>query len=149
MGQNTLSGQGTIAVANFIALNPGNTSLQLSNFTLSNSDLETIPVDLGDNASVTVMAECQEVTDLSARAKSSKVQLTWTHVGVDSYNVYRKVEGGEYSLLANTTSTYSTYLDTAVTNGTTYYYVVNSVCNGSESEASNEASATPTSRRRR
>lgn len=91
-------------------------------------------------------APCAMVNDLSARSKSGKVQLTWTHVGADSYNVYRKVEGGEFSLLANTTSDYSTYLDTDVTNGVTYYYVATSVCDGMESEASNEVGATPQSR---
>ncbi len=95
------------------------------------------------------VCDCQVVTDLSARAKSGKVQLTWTHVDADSYNVYRKTEGNEYTLIANTTSTYSTYLDTNVTDGMTYYYIVKSLCNGSESEPSNEASATPSGRRTR
>jgi len=65
---------------------------------------------------------------LAARPKDGKVQLVWTYTGADSYNVYRgTTSGGPYSLIANTTSTYSTYLDSDVINGTTYYYVVRDV----------------------
>jgi len=94
---------------------------------------------------------CDCVDDLAARPKSGKVQLTWTHVGASSYNVYRgTTSGGPFALIANTTSTYSTYLDTDVLNGTTYYYVVRPVAvTGSELCQSNEASATPTPRVRR
>ena len=93
--------------------------------------------------------ECPAATDLASRAKSGKVQLTWTDVGAGSYDVYRKVESGDYAWLGNTESTYCTYLDTSVTNGSTYYYVVKSVCGETEAEASNETSATPTARTRR
>ncbi|SPD76240.1 hypothetical protein PITCH_A870003 [uncultured Desulfobacterium sp.] len=89
---------------------------------------------------------CPNVTNLSARAKLTKVSLLWTHVGADSYNVYRKTNGGVYELIANTTSTYSTYLDAGVTIGTTYYYMVKSVCQGVEGGASNEVTITPAAR---
>jgi len=53
-------------------------------------------------------------------------------------------------LITNSTSTCSTYLDTDVLNGTTYYYVVRPVAvTGGELCQSNEASATPTPRVRR
>ena len=91
---------------------------------------------------------CGCVNDLTARAKSGKVQLIWTDTAAAGYNVYRSTSmGGPYSLIANTTSTFSTYLDTGVTNGTTYYYVVREVAlNTDELCQSNEASATPTIR---
>ena len=92
---------------------------------------------------------CMAVGDLAARAKSGKVQLTWTHIGVDSYNIYRRIANGEYELIADTTSNYSTYLDANVTNGITYQYRIGSLCNGGEGEPSNEVSATPTERTRR
>lgn len=70
-------------------------------------------------------ADCDCVSDLEARAKSSKVQLTWTHSGAHHYNIYRSLSsGGPYSKIATTTSTYSSYLDQSVVNGTVYYYVV-------------------------
>ena len=92
------------------------------------------------------------VTDLSARAKSGKVQLTWSpQPEAESFNVYRSTTpGGPYLLLATDYVTdYCTYLDLDVTNGTTYYYVVTCVLGEDESDPSNECSATPTARIRR
>ncbi len=110
--------------------------------------------DLSDTASTQVSVKdaadpaCACIDDLVARAKSGKVQLVWTATGDDHYNVYRStVAGGPYALIASTTSTYSTYLDTGLVDGTTYYYVVRpAALNGNELCQSNEASATPTAR---
>ena len=110
--------------------------------------------DLSDTTSAQVSVRdavdpaCSCIHDLTARPKSGKVQLTWTDTGSDSYNVYRgTTSGGPYTLIANTNSTYSTYLDTVVTNGVTYYYVVREVAiNTDELCQSNEASATPQNR---
>ncbi|MFH1661613.1 MAG: hypothetical protein ABIA02_00740 [Candidatus Falkowbacteria bacterium] len=91
-----------------------------------------------------------KVCDLSARAKSGKVQLTWTHVGADSYNVYRyNYDDPTLLLIANTTNTYSTYLDYYVENGTVYCYYVKCVCNLEEGDVSNLAVGMPTARVRR
>ena len=87
-----------------------------------------------------------KVDDLSAREKSGKVQLSWSHVEADQYNVYRKAEGGEYEFITATTTTYCTYLDTNVVNGTTYYYMVTKMVGGVEECKSDVAGATPTSR---
>jgi len=65
------------------------------------------------------------VANLAARAKAGKIQLTWTYNGAHHYNVYRgAIDGGPYLKIASTSSTYSTYLDSTVVNGTTYYYVL-------------------------
>ena len=98
------------------------------------------------NAELTGFCEC--VGNLSARAKSGKVQLVWTHTGAAAYDVYRStIAGGPYIFLAQTTFTYSTFLDLNVVNGTTYYYVVREVSpEGDELCQSNEAPATPRSR---
>jgi hypothetical protein len=108
------------------------------------SDIDSAQVLVKDGAD----PACECVNDLAARPKSGKVQLTWTDTGASSYNVYRGTTmGGPYVLLANTTSTYSTYLDTNVANGTTYYYVVREAAlNGDDLCQSNEASATPQAR---
>lgn len=111
--------------------------------------------DLSDTDSAQVIVRsaddpaCSCVDDLAARAKRDKIQLTWTYTGAASYNVYRSTtSGGPYSLIANTTSTYSTYLDQGLTIGTTYYYVVREVAlNTNELCQSNEASATTSLRR--
>jgi hypothetical protein len=84
---------------------------------------------------------------LSASAGNAVVNLTWTAPSdggsaITSYKVYRgTVSGGETLLttLGNVTS----YSDTAVTNGTTYYYRVSAVNAVGEGAQSNEVSATP------
>lgn len=90
------------------------------------------------------------ISNLAARAKLTKIQLTWTHIiGTDHYNVYRStVSGGPYTFIGSTTSTYSTYLDNGpLTIGTTYYYVVRPAqLNGNEICQSNQASAKPIAR---
>ena len=91
------------------------------------------------------------VTDLSARAKDTKVSLVWTAIaGAQSYNVYRSTtQGGPYQKIAgNVVTGYATYLDSSLTNGVTYYYVVSVVIGNDESAYSNEAAARPASRSR-
>ena len=67
-------------------------------------------------------------TSVSAVAGNAQVSLSWTAApGVSSYHVRRAtVAGGPYLTVASGV-TASTYTDTSVTNGTTYYYVVTSV----------------------
>ncbi|MCC5468660.1 LamG-like jellyroll fold domain-containing protein [Pelosinus baikalensis] len=84
-------------------------------------------------------------TNLTASAGDSQVSLSWNAVeGAASYNVKRSTTaGGPYTTIA-TNVTGASYVDSTVTNGTTYYYVVTAVdSNGNESASSNEASATP------
>lgn len=89
---------------------------------------------------------CVTVDDLTARAKRGKVQLVWTHVGADLYEIYRSDDGGStFNKIGETTSTYSTYLDTTVTSGNTYRYYVNS---GSVCDSNIVEITVPTSRRR-
>ena len=92
--------------------------------------------------------ECACVNNLTARAKPGKVQLTWTYTGAHHYNVYRgTISGGPYLKIASTTSTYSLYIDYAVVNGTTYYYVLREAdFLDREFCQSNQASARPVSR---
>ena len=89
-------------------------------------------------------------TTLSTRVKRTKVQLNWMHTGDDSYNVYRGDDsGGPYDLIGDTTSTYSTFIDTSGVSGEDYFYLVKGVSDGLERCTSNEASATLSSGRRR
>ena len=83
-------------------------------------------------------------SNLIAAAGDSQVTLSWTAVdGATSYNVKRsKTAVGPYTTIASNVSGTS-YVDTSVTNGTTYYYVVTAVTANGESANSNEASATP------
>jgi fibronectin type 3 domain-containing protein len=83
--------------------------------------------------------------NLTSTGGNADVELSWTASdGATSYNIKRSTtSGGPYTqVVSSVTST--TYSDTSVTNGTTYYYVVTAVNSGGESANSNEASATPT-----
>lgn len=85
-------------------------------------------------------------TGLAASGGDGLLTLDWddnTEPDLDSYNVYRaESSGGPYWVRAVVTT--STFADEAVTNGTTYYYIVTAVnTNSVESGASDEVSATP------
>jgi hypothetical protein len=84
-------------------------------------------------------------TGLTAIAGSAKVSLSWTAPpGPVHYNVKRAtVTGGPYTTIA-TLVLATSFLDTGLANGTTYFYVVSAVNAGGESPNSNEAQATPT-----
>jgi len=83
-------------------------------------------------------------TNLSATSGDAQVSLSWDPVtGTDSYTVKRAdTTGGPYTTVASSI-TETTYTDTDLTNGITYYYVVSATNSGGESADSNEASATP------
>ncbi|HSY90128.1 MAG TPA: glycoside hydrolase family 44 protein [Candidatus Binatus sp.] len=82
-------------------------------------------------------------TGLTAAGSNMQVALTWNaSSGAASYNVKRgTVKGGPYPTVFPSTTI--NYTDSALTNGTTYYYVVSAVNSAGESANSSEASATP------
>jgi hypothetical protein len=109
----------------------------------------------GISGSITHTASTTLLVNLAAPAgltvtsvSSGQVSLSWPAVtGASSYHVKRAlVSGGPYIGVACTTST--TYTDTGVTNGTTYYYVVSAGYTagpnaGGESADSGQVNATP------
>ncbi len=86
-------------------------------------------------------------TGLAATGGNTQVTLNWTaSSGATSYDIYRgTTSGGESATPIGTGVTSTSYVDTAVTNGTTYYYEVEAVNGAGSSGMSNEASATPLS----
>lgn len=82
-------------------------------------------------------------TGLTATAGDKQVSLSWTaSARATSYHVKRAtVTGGPYTQVGAPTGT--SFTDTGLTNGTTYYYVVSALNNGGESANSGEKSATP------
>ena len=82
-------------------------------------------------------------TNLAATPGDTQVSLTWSaSSGATSYNVKRSgTSGGPYTQIAASTST--SYTDTALTNGTTYYYVVSAVNSAGESANSAQVVAVP------
>ncbi|WP_181150797.1 glycoside hydrolase family 6 protein [Paenibacillus sp. PCH8] len=85
-------------------------------------------------------------TALTATAGNAQVSLTWTaSAGATSYNVKRALTAtGPFTTIAANVSGTS-YTNTALTNGTTYHYVVSAVNAAGQSSNSAAASATPQS----
>ncbi|MFA4831442.1 MAG: peptidoglycan-binding protein [Patescibacteria group bacterium] len=77
-------------------------------------------------------------TSLAATAGNGQVALSWTaSVGATKYDVYR-LSGSDYPYLGQTIAT--SYTDTGLTNGTTYYYKVSALdSNDNESAATTDA----------
>jgi len=84
-------------------------------------------------------------SNLTATGGTSKIDLTWDAVDkATSYAIKRSTTaGGPYTTIA-TDIAETSYTDTDVTSGTTYYYIVTAVNTGTEITDSNEASAEPT-----
>ena len=83
-------------------------------------------------------------TGLTAVAGNAQVVVSWNAVAnVVGYNVKRALTtGGPYTVIASNVIG-TNYLDSAVTNGVTYYYVVSAVSTNGESYNSLEVNATP------
>ena len=89
---------------------------------------------------------------LAATAASGSVSLTWAPpasnggAAITGYNIYRGTSAGGESatpIAANVAGT--SFTDTGLVNGTTYYYTVAAVNSAGVSPKSNETSATPAS----
>jgi fibronectin type 3 domain-containing protein len=87
---------------------------------------------------------------LAATAGSGSVSLTWTPpannggAAVTGYNIYRGTStGGESATPVATNVAATSFTDTGLVNGTTYFYTVAAVNSAGVSPQSNEASATP------
>ena len=83
-------------------------------------------------------------TGVSAAAGNTQVSLTWAApAGAVTYNIYRSTtSGSEGSTPYRTGITTTSFTDTGLTNGTTYYYQVTAVNLAGESPKSSEVSAT-------
>jgi fibronectin type 3 domain-containing protein len=87
---------------------------------------------------------------LAATAGSGSVSLTWTPpasnggAAISGYNIYRGTTPGGEAGPPVATVTGTSFTDTGLTNGTTYYYKVAAVNAAGTSPQSGEASATPT-----
>src|SRR6185295_419275 len=81
---------------------------------------------------------------LTASAGNAQVSLNWTaSTGATSYNVKRSTtSGGPYALVGGATGT--SFTNSGLTNGTTYFFVVSALNGGGESANSTQVSATPT-----
>lgn len=92
----------------------------------------------------TVSVGLSAPTNLKATAGNAQVALSWTAAaGATSYNLKRATtSGGPYASVSSSVAGTS-YVDTLLANGQTYYYVVSAVSGTSESANSAQVSATP------
>lgn len=100
-------------------------------------------------------SDCVCIVNLRSVAKNKLVQLSWSpQAGATGYNVYRSISPNvSITVIPNRIATgivtgVASYNDTAVVNGTKYYYKVTKIVNGVETCVSNETSATPVLPRR-
>jgi hypothetical protein len=98
----------------------------------------------GSSAPASMSGNPAVPTNLNASSGNASVTLTWSASdGASSYDVQRAISsGGPYVQIAAVLTT--SYADTAVTNGTSYYYVVTAVNSVGESAGSSSVSALPT-----
>jgi hypothetical protein len=82
-------------------------------------------------------------TGLTATAGNGQVLLNWTtSADASGYIVERSTtNNGPYTSIATNATT--SYVDTGLANGTTYYYVVVAIATGTQSLNSNQVKATP------
>ena len=110
---------------------------------VNSNEASAVPVDNTAPAVPTFLTASDVAGD-----NGGAVALSWTpsvSTDVTQQRIYRStVTGGPYTLVTTfTNNTTSTYTDTGLTNGTTYYYMVRAWDGTQESANSNEASATP------
>jgi cellulose 1,4-beta-cellobiosidase len=100
------------------------------------------------SATPTAPATVPDQPTLSATAGNAQVALSWTTpadggTAITGYRLYRGTTSG-YLAPYQTLGVVTAYTDTAVSNGTTYYYQVSAVNAVGEGSRSSERSATPT-----
>lgn len=88
----------------------------------------------------------QRVINASQGASCGRTaKLSWTastSAGVTGYKVYRStINGGPYALVTLTPVTGTTYVDSSIQGGMTYYYVVTAVASSNESGYSAQVTA--------
>jgi HYDIN/CFA65/VesB family protein/immunoglobulin I-set domain protein len=142
----TISGAGYTAsgVQSGQIVAPGQTATLNVTFAPSGAGLVSGSVTITSNATNSLAPVALSGTGV--QPVSHSVTLAWTASAstVTGYNVYRSsVSGGPYTKLNSTLIAATTYTDTAVQAGQTYFYVVTSVdSSGVESAYSAEVSAT-------
>jgi fibronectin type 3 domain-containing protein len=100
---------------------------------------------MSNEASATPQAPPQAPTGLTATAGNAQITLNWSaSSGASSYNIYRGgAAGGEGSQPIATGITTTSFVNSGLTNGSSYFYKVAAANTAGTSGMSNEASATP------
>jgi hypothetical protein len=142
----TISGAGYTAsgVQSGQIVKPGQTATL--NITFAPSGTGSMPGTVQVISNATNSPASVTLSGTGVQTATHSVTLTWTASTsvVNGYNVYRSsISGGPYTKLNSTLITATTYDDTSVQAGQTYFYVVTSVDSSNvESANSTEVSAT-------
>jgi sialate O-acetylesterase len=98
----------------------------------------------GPNATSVAVPSLIDITGLTATAGNAQVGLTWSSLSSAlSYNVARAtVSGGPYQVIASGI-TGTSYTDTSVVSGETYYYVVSATTSSGNTPVSLEVAGAP------
>ena len=120
---------------------PGNTSVRL---VLQGSTIAQLTVTPSSRTNDLVEPVPAAPTALTANGGNGQAGLIWAgSTGAGSYNIKRAtVSGGSYAIIASGVTNLS-YIDTGLTNGTNYYYVVSASGMWGESSNSAPAAVTP------
>ncbi len=113
-------------------------ALNTSGESADSSEVSTTPVSSAPGSSVPAVPIA-----LAAMAGNQQISLSWTaSAGATSYHVKRATtSGGPYTQVAAPTT--ASYVNSGLTNGTAYFYVVSALNATGESANSTQASATP------
>ncbi len=131
-------------------INPSHIYTSMGSFTVT----LTVSDNIGGNSTdtltviVTPLALILPPFNLTAYGGDNTVALSWdenSEPDLAGYNVYRsQIPGGPYTRINGSVLVDTSYSDSAVSNGTTYYYVVTAEDTSSnESVYSNEVPVTP------
>jgi hypothetical protein len=122
----------------------GGTASFTLTFNPQSSGAATANVSFGTSASSSPITEAVTGSGAAA-AQPHSVELSWSPSSstVTGYNVYRGSQsGGPYTKLNPTPDTTTSYTDTSVQAGQTYFYVTTAVASdGTESSFSNQVTA--------
>src|SRR2546425_3906371 len=126
-----------------MALAAGQSAPVSVTFTPQSSGTASGSISFSSNASATLVVEALTGTGVAQH----QVQLSWgasSSSGVTGYNVYRgSVSGGPYTKINSALIVGTTYSDSSVQAGKTYFYVTTALNgSGTESAYSNEVQAT-------
>ncbi|HXI72654.1 MAG TPA: DUF5703 domain-containing protein [Verrucomicrobiae bacterium] len=110
----------------------------------TNGAISLLTVSPTSRSNDVVRATPPAPTGLTATPGNARVSLNWiASSGAGSYNIGRSTTNGGFYVTIATNITSPGYLDTGLTNGTSYYYVVSAVNLWGQGVSSTQATATP------
>ena len=143
-GASSTSSEFTITGISFpVTIAAGQSKAFNAVFTAQASGTTSATLQFTSNAANSPIAE--NVSGTGTSGSTHNVTLSWKSgsSGTSGYNVYRSTaSGGPYSKVNPVLDPSSTYVDSSVSGGKTYYYVTTAVSSsGTESKFSNQATA--------